>query len=262
MSENTQANCPVNLNELREAVCIHTSKVTDSFRDKDCIEDLRVYLTRDSQCALDRATGARARYAELLHVGLEVEPVPFHRGHYSVDITYYYRILADALMGNARPVPIFGLAVFSKRVVLYGGEQGAKVFTSSTEPGCTDCAAQIDRASPEAVLEAVDPMILAAKVMDACSCCRCDPSLSDVPEGIFSCFDGELVLSGETKRLYVTLGQFSVVRMQREMQIRVPIFNYCVPTKEFSDSAGSSEDSDPCEVFNRVEFPEDSFFPA
>lgn len=47
---------------------------------------------------------------------------------------------------------------------------------------------------------------------------------------------GELVLSGETKRLYDTLGQFSVVRMQREMQIRVPIFNYCVPTKEFSDS--------------------------
>lgn len=128
MSENTQANCPVNLNELREAVCIHTSKVTDSFRDKDCIEDLRVYLTRDSQCALDRATGARARYAELLHVGLEVEPVPFHRGHYSVDITYYYRILADALMGNARPVPIFGLAVFSKRVVLYGGEPGRQGF--------------------------------------------------------------------------------------------------------------------------------------
>ena len=28
--------------DLREAVSIHTRKVTDSCRDKDCIEDLRV----------------------------------------------------------------------------------------------------------------------------------------------------------------------------------------------------------------------------
>ena len=66
--------CPVDLSSIREAVSVHTSKITDSFRDKDCIEDLRVYLTKDSQCALDRATGARARYAELIHVALEVSP--------------------------------------------------------------------------------------------------------------------------------------------------------------------------------------------
>lgn len=261
MAEPTQAKCPVNLNDIREAVCIHTAKVTDSFRDKDCIEDLRVYLTRESQCALDRAAGARARYAELLHVALEVAPVPFHRGYYSVDLTYYYRILADALMGNARPVPIFGLAVFSKRVVLFGGEQGAKVFTSDSVPGCADGSSQTDRAAPEAVVEAVDPMILSAKLLDACSCCRCDAALSDLPEGIFSCFDGELVLNGEVKRLYITLGQFSLIRMQRETQLLLPAFDYCVPTKEFSDAAACSEDSDPCEVFNQVEFPVDSFFP-
>ena len=28
---------------IREAVCIHTKKIYDSCRDKDCIEDLRVY---------------------------------------------------------------------------------------------------------------------------------------------------------------------------------------------------------------------------
>ena len=32
--------------EEREAVCIHTKKIYDSCRDKDCIEDLRVYPTR------------------------------------------------------------------------------------------------------------------------------------------------------------------------------------------------------------------------
>jgi len=260
MSEQRQACCP-NLDEIREAVCVHTSKVTDSFRDKDCIEDLRVYLTRDSQGALDRATGARARYAELLHVSLDVAPVHFHKGYYSVDLTYYYRILADALMGSARPVPIFGLAVFSKRVVLFGGECGAKVFTSESIPGCIDGCAQTDRTAPEAVLEAVDPMILSAKIVDACSCCRCDNALSDLPEGIFSCFDGELVLSGECKRFYITLGQFSVVRMQRKTQLLLPAFDYCVPTKEFCDNISTAEDSDPCEIFNQVEFPVHSFFP-
>ena len=32
---------------------IHTRKITDSCRDKDCIEDLRVYLTTGSQSQLD-----------------------------------------------------------------------------------------------------------------------------------------------------------------------------------------------------------------
>ena len=257
MSENK----PVDLSEIREAVCIQTAKVTDSFRDKDCIEDLRVFLTRDSQCALDRASGARARYAELLYVGLDVAPVPFHRGHFSVDITYYYRILADALMGNARPVPIFGLAVFSKRIVMFGGECGAKRFTSESAAGCENGCAIVDRSKPEAVLEAVDPMILAAKLVDACNCCRCDTEPSDVPCGIFNCFDGELVLTGENKRLYITLGQFSIIRMQRDAQVLVPAFDCCIPTKEFSDAPANSEDSNPCDVFNQVEFPVESFFP-
>ena len=31
------------LGGIREAVCIHTRKIYDSCRDKDCIEDLRFY---------------------------------------------------------------------------------------------------------------------------------------------------------------------------------------------------------------------------
>ena len=30
---------------IREAVCVHTRKIYDSCRDKDCLEDLRLYLT-------------------------------------------------------------------------------------------------------------------------------------------------------------------------------------------------------------------------
>ena len=51
---------------IREAVCVHTKKIFDSCRDKDCIEDLRVYLTRSSQEAVDRAVSVKAGCAQLL----------------------------------------------------------------------------------------------------------------------------------------------------------------------------------------------------
>ena len=84
--------------DLREAVNIHTRKVTDSCRDKDCIEDLRVYLTRESQALLDASAGAKARCAELVYAYIDVEPVAFNRNHYCIDITFYYRILARHLV--------------------------------------------------------------------------------------------------------------------------------------------------------------------
>ena len=34
---------------IREAVCINTRKIFDSCRDKDCVDDLRVYPTLSSQ---------------------------------------------------------------------------------------------------------------------------------------------------------------------------------------------------------------------
>ena len=51
---------------VREAVCIHTRKIFDACRDKDCVEDLRVYPTVSSQTKLDSALSVRPRSAELL----------------------------------------------------------------------------------------------------------------------------------------------------------------------------------------------------
>ena len=61
--------------DLKQAMSIHTQKITDACRDKDCIEDLRVYLTTGSQSILDSCTTARVRCAELLYTDIEVETV-------------------------------------------------------------------------------------------------------------------------------------------------------------------------------------------
>ncbi len=245
--------------DLREAISIHTKKVTDSCRDKDCIEDLRVYLTRESQAILDGAAGAKARSAELIYAYIDVEPVSFHRNHYCIDITFYYRILADTVSGCARPATLCGLAVFSKRAILCGEDSSAKIFTSDTVLGNMDGFTRRSFNHPTAVVEVLDPIILSSKVRDVCECSCSDGNIGQLPEGIQKAFEEELVLSGEKRRLYVTLGQFSIIRLERDVQLVVPTLECGLPTKECCDNPGYGED--PCEMFSRIEFPAREFFP-
>ena len=135
------------------AMAIHTRKITDSCRDKDCIEDLPVYLTAGSQRALDGSANTRVRCAELLSTYIDVEPVTFDRNHYCVDITFYYRILADAVIGTCRPATLSGLAVFSKRAVLCGEDSRAHIFTSDTRIGEADGCTLSSSNRPTAVVE-------------------------------------------------------------------------------------------------------------
>ena len=153
---------------IREAVCIHTKKIYDSCRDKDCIEDLRVYPTRSSQAVIDRALSVRGGRAELLQAYIDVEPASYNRGFFSVDIRYYYRITAEAFVGGSRPAEISGLAVFDKRVLLFGSEGNAKIFTSRYRPEEPDCQGLGRSNLPEAVVEAVDPIVLSLKLIDPC----------------------------------------------------------------------------------------------
>ena len=142
--------------DLQQAMAIHTRKITDACRDKDCIEDLRVYLTTGSQTVLDGCASAKVRCAELMYADIEVEPVAFDRHHYYIDVTFYYRILADAVVGTNRPAALSGLAVFSKRAVLCGEDSCAHIFRSSTRIGAPDGATLRSANRPTAVVEVTD----------------------------------------------------------------------------------------------------------
>ena len=75
---------PIRSNQMpREAVCVHTKKVYDSCRDKECLQDIRVYLTRCSQSVLDSSINVKAKSAELLWAYIDVESVPFNKGFYT-----------------------------------------------------------------------------------------------------------------------------------------------------------------------------------
>ena len=244
--------------DLQEALSIHTRKITDSCRDKDCIEDLRVYLTTGSQAVLDSATGAKVRSAELLYAYIDVEPVAFDRNHYCIDVTFYYRILADAIVGTSRPAALYGLAVFSKRAVLCGEDGCAHIFTSDTRISEADGLSRYSANRPTAVVEVLDPMILSSCVKNV-SDCGCQETAVRIPGYVREMFDDDLVLSGDRRRMFVTLGQFSIIRLERSAQLVVPVLEYSIPTKDCCDSVGSSED--PCEMFSRIPFPTAQFAP-
>ena len=118
-----------------------------------------MYPTRASQAVIDRALSVRGGRAELLQAYIDVEPASYNRGFYSVDIRYYYRITAEAFVGGSRPAEISGLAVFDKRVLLFGSEGNAKIFTSRFRPEAGDCQGMGRSNLPEAVVEAVARLV-------------------------------------------------------------------------------------------------------
>ena len=246
--------------ELCQAMSIHTRKITDSCRDKDCIEDLRVYLTESSQAVLDKCAGAKVRCADLLYTYIDVEPVAFDRNHYCIDVTFYYRILADATVGTSRPAALYGLAVFSKRAVLCGEESAAHIFTSTTRLNGADGVSVPTANLPTAVVEALDPMVLSSKVREVCECKCMEHTAVQIPRYIRDLFDETLVVSVEHRRLFVTLGQFSLIRLERDVQLVVPILHYNMPCKECCEAPGCGED--PCEMFSKIPFPTASFSPT
>ena len=156
MSNRPQGSIGCCAEDLRQALSIHTQKITDSCRDKDCIEDLRVFLTKSSQNILDTCAGAKVRCADLLYTYIDVEPVAFDRNHYCVDLTFYYRILADATVGVNRPVALQGLAMFSKRAVLCGEDSRAHIYTSRTRLDGADGLSRVSANHPTAVVEVTD----------------------------------------------------------------------------------------------------------
>ena len=231
---------------VREAVCVHTKKIYSSCRDKDCVEDLRVFPTVSSQAILDGAISIRPKAAELLNAAVNVEEISFNRGYYTVDITYFYRCSGECVPGGQA---VNGLAVFNKRVILFGSEGSVKVYSSDGES-----TTQADQ--PVGVVEAVDPIALSMQITES-SLSPAEERAPEVPANILAAFGEALVFSGGAHLWYSTLGQFSLVRLERDSQLVIPVYNYSLPENE---CVGSTDD-DPCTLFGRIRFPVEEFYP-
>lgn len=246
--------------DCKEAVCIQTKQIYDSCKSKECLEDLRVYLTGAGQSIVDNAQSVKCRNAEIIWIFTDVEPVPFNKGFYTVELKYFFKITLDVCTGLQSPRKVSGLAVFEKKIALFGSEGNAKIFSSKYRNGEMDIQGWRKTNLPEAVVETVDPIALSAKLVEACDpCCKCccDVDFGNVPDCIGRVFDDALVINGDTKRVFVTLGIFTIVKLQRSVQLLIPAYDFCVPD---NDCVQATE-SDPCELFENLNFPVDEFFP-
>lgn len=246
-------NSNVNCHNNSEAVCIDVDRVYDSCGDKDCLSDLQVYCVDEQQAVLDNAVNVRLKDVDIITVCVDTEPVPFHRGFYSVDMTFFFDVTLDAYINpGTAPVKVEGLSIYNKKVILYGSEGNVKTFSSEL------CIDEFDPQNspssnlPKATVQVARPIGLSAKLKE--KHCKCTPPCK-VPKGICCYFGGEFKPQAE-KIAVVTIGIFTIVQLERSVQLLVPSYDFCIPEKECVTSSDN-----PCEMFNRLDFPTAEFFP-
>ncbi len=241
-------------------VCINTNQIYDSCKDRDCIRDQRVYFTNRGQEIIERAINVKIKKAEIIWVYTNVEPLSFNRGYFTVDMKFFIKVTVEAFRGVSCPTEIEGLLTYDKKVILFGSEGNVKIFESSLNEDCEDISKMWQKTNlPTAVVEVVDPIALAAKLVsreDDC-CCDCNDHFLAIPENICDCFDDELYTGDDGKLVLASLGLFSIVRLERNAQLLIDATDFCIPCKE----CPTATENNPCELFNTIRFPFDEFFP-
>lgn len=103
------------------------------------------------------------------------------------------------------------------------------------------------------MVEVVDPITLGAKLVDVrdrkSCCCDDDFDLASVPASVCRVFDDQFVTGNEAKRVFVSLGIFSIIKIERHVQLLIPSYDFCIPQKE---CVGATDDN-PCDLFERID---------
>ena len=221
-----------------EAVPVKVDRVFDSCSDKDCIEGVQV----DLACPLPpNAQIVKTKCISVSDACINVEPIPFNKGFYSVDITFTFDVSMLAYeTACGCPVPVQGTASISKNCILFGSETNSKTFSNTGRSiGVTDsCCCTVN--PPTALVQAVSPIVLESKIKNNSCGCECAPE-NGQPGG---------------KAVVLTVGLFYVVELVRPVTIMVPAYNYTIPQKECCTNTDT-----PCEVFDRIKFPTEEFSP-
>ena len=241
-------------NEFKEAVCIDALRIYDSCSDKDCIEDIRVLFTPAVQGLVNEATNVRIKDASVIAVYLDLQPIPFNRGFYSVDMTFFFDVGVELFTGpSSCPNTVNGVSVFNKKVILYGSEGNVKVFTSDDDCDTEDYTGC--RAVPKAVVQVAEPIALSARLCPSGmgggydNCCA-------IPQNICKRYGEEIQICSSGNAVYATIGLFIIVQIVRNTQMLIPVYDFCIPDKECVTSSDN-----PCELFRQIEFPVGEFFP-
>ncbi|MBQ9941321.1 MAG: hypothetical protein IJO74_07270 [Clostridia bacterium] len=248
---------------IGDVCCIDTYKIFDSCRDQLCLEDLKVLLTDGGQEILNASSEIRIKNVKVAWVKINTEEMPFNRGYYQIKIRYYFYIVLEGCV-NGTPREFSGIASYDQTSVLCGGECNVSTFRSDVNS--VFCGGPIFNSGcsaghhPQIVLDVADPIVLNLKVKEKCPCNfgYCVGAGEELPEQVSCCFDSNIVEHNDSKAVFVSIGIFALIRLQRATQIIVPAGDYCVPDKQCS---GGATFDDACSLFRAMSFPVEEFFP-
>lgn len=213
------------------AATIMASRALDSRRDRDCMEDLQVYFSAEDQAIVDAAVRVQPVSVAVSDVVISVEPTRLSAGCYTADYTYYFAVTLTVYNADDVATPVAGQAYSTKRCVLYGGQGGVQTFSSG---------GAFSGSAPVATVQVSAPVFLRA-----CLCPRDDEACCE---------------EAPAQRVFVTLGVFSVISLERPVQIAVPVYRCNVPTAQCA--TGRAPEEDPCAAFRAMEFPISDFCPT
>ncbi len=250
-------------NNFKEAVVIDVNRVYDTCRDQDCLEDLRVFCCDADYALIDRAVDCRCKSCEVVWVYLDTEQVGFNKGCYLVKTKFFFKCVFDLYLGSRNPTEITGMATYEKKCILYGSESNTRSFTSESIPGeCWNSPANSTTGGNSllANIELVEPVVLGCNLIERCSLKQCDVEFDpgQTPPFVTSCFGAPLCERVECeKRLVVSIGIFSVVKLMRKVQMLVPAYEFSLPEKRSVDYI----EDEPCNIFKNISFPTEQFYP-
>ena len=225
-----------------DAVPVKVNQVFDSCSDRDCISNVPVILDVGELPASIQLV--KCKCVRVADVCMRIEPVPFNRGFYNIDLTFTFRVeLLAYTHACEQPQMLEGTVYASKSSILYGSESNTQTFSSNgCRLGTTDACCEVVNL-PTASVQVVPPLALETKIGTVCR----QPDPGQVQEGY----------PPTMRTVVMTLGVFSVIELTRPVTILVPTYDYTIPTKECT-----ADTETPCAVFDRMRFPAEEFSPA
>lgn len=207
----------------RDVVPIKVDKVFDSCSDRDCLRGVVVHLNEKSELP-SNINVVKTKCITVNDICISIEPVPFNKGFYSIDLTYTFNVELQAYTRACdTPMTLYGTAYASKNCILYGSESNTKTFFSNgTSIGTTNsCCSTVNL--PTANVSIVEPIALETKIKNTCR----DSANGDTDDDAADTAQQ----NSRRRRVVLTLGMFSVVELTRPVTIMVPTYNYTIPKR-------------------------------
>ena len=229
--------------ESNNAVPIKVNRVFDSCSDRDCISNVPVIL--DGGELPPSIQLVKCKCVRVADVCMRVEPVPFNRGFFNIDLTFTFRVeLLCYTHACDTPCTMCGTVYASKSSILFGSESNTQTFYSNgVAVGKQDACCDVVNL-PTCNVQVVPPLALETKIGTICR--PITPGQENQPP-----------VPPTVRTVVMTLGLFSVIELTRPVTLLIPTYDYTIPTKECTVDTET-----PCAVFDKMRFPTEEFAPA